>query len=1208
MKTLITQSVLWILFFGQLLSGSAALSQEPTRGDPPGWITVHPVPRGKAIDPASLVGGFHFLLIDYQTHIPTQQVYRHNAFKVVSSDGVQNMSDIDVEFDPSYQTLQFHVVRLHRDGRIIDNLADHEIKMFQREPGMDRHLYNGSLTAVINQKNVHIGDIIEYSYTVTGFNPIHGKNYFDGLYLKVSFPIQELRFHLIADVDRPLHFRFTNGADQPTRTEIGSLVEYSWSKDDLPAQLFEDNTPIWFDPLPMVGISSFDDWSQVVDWALPHYQVDPADAAFLMKIAPEITPADNLEDQIQQAIRFVQDEVRYLGMEQGLGAYRPNQPFGVYERRFGDCKDKSLLLTALLNNMGLEARPVLVHSFFGSRVDQRIPSPSAFNHCIVQFKYEGREIFVDPTLSNQGGDLDHMENLPYGSGLVIADRVSDLVKLPPPAPETVFITYTITVEEIGGPARMAVRSKYSGRAADTRRDWYLHSSIDEISRSSLDYYSEAFPGLTQVQPVRYIDEGLDGENILVVEESYRIEDFWTISEVDSNAVYAEMIPLEMTEIVNVPASAERTSPYYLGSLLDLSLTIKIVLPEDWPVKSDKVEIKSDAFAYNSEMSGHGDKIEMSYRYRRLKESIPPEETRDFIHDHSRIWDDLTLYLSHDPSKEEFSFSWFAGVLAALTFLVAVIAARRISRVYDPAPMVTQESARSIGGWLILPAIGFFTRPFFLAFDLISDTTYFNHNTWVSVLQETDFASFSGFGVMLVYELLGNTFFLVFSLLILVQFLRKRSSLPRLVVIYLSSTFIFIGLDFIGANFLIDAQLLPDIQPEEIRNLASALFSVLIWVPYFLKSSRVRQTFINRALPPASATRIADAAPVGLVASAATAATAATDALGEPPAPATVLPPAPVRIVNWPAVMIITIIIQAIGVVVGLISGITSFQDFPSVDSSESSAYMVGQKIGGVLGSLTAITLPLIGLLSVVKRRTWARTYNGVLFSLLALGLILGAVLTYKPDSDPDADASLIGLIITSVPLILLALALHMTKAAKTFPGAILAKGPFEISDTADSATQPKASRDYADHCRQHTLALFQRIQTDFPDFEMTILDHDPNAPAAMVIPVQSRITRRIFLDLQKTSVLNLSIGPVWLTWQPCHQEHIRDDYFATVCGLLAGTYRFVEYRRGVEVVKAEIQRPHNQGWVKVRKWSFARLTSSRGLEKEVIILGRSASP
>jgi hypothetical protein len=843
--------------------------------------------------------------------------------------------------------------------------------------------------------------------------------------------------------------------------------------------------------------------------------------------------------------------------------------------------------------MGLEARPVLVHSFFGSRVDQRIPSPSAFNHCIVQFKYEGREIFVDPTLSNQGGDLDHMENLPYGSGLVIADRVSDLVKLPPPAPETVFITYTITVEEIGGPARMAVRSKYSGRAADTRRDWYLHSSIDEISRSSLDYYSEAFPGLTQVQPVRYIDEGRDGENILVVEESYRIEDFWTISEVDTNAVYAEMIPLEMTEIINVPASAERTSPYYLGPLLDLSLTIKIVLPEDWPVKSDKVEIKSDAFAYNSEMIGHGDKIEMSYRYRRLKESIPPEETRDFIQDHSRIWDDLTFYLSHDPSKEEFNFSWFAGVLAALTFLVTVIAARRISREYDPAPRVTQDSARSIGGWLILPAIGFFTRPFFLAFDLISDTTYFNHNTWVSVLQETDFASFSGFGVMLVYELIGNTFFLVFSLLILVQFLRKRSSLPRLVVSYISLDLIFRGLDLAGAKFLIDPQLLPDIDPEELRNLGAALFSLLVWVPYFLKSSRVRQTFINRAVPSVSATAaVADAAPVELSAA-------------EVPSPQTaILPPPPARIVRWPAVMVFTAIVQALGAIIALLAVIGAYWDDPPPDPSQASSHL----ISAIIGALVLVSFPLVGLLSVVTRRTWARMYNGILFSLISLGMILGGILTYKPDTDPEAGDTLIGLIVFSIPLILLVIALHMTRAAKAFPVGLLAQDPPEITTTADPAAQPEPSLDYADHCRQHTLALFQKIQTDFPDFEMTILDHDPNAPAAMVIPVQSRITRRIFLDLQKTSVLNLSIGPVWLTWQPCDQEHIRDDYFATVCALLAGTCRFVEYRRGAEVVKAEIQRPHNQGWVKVRQWSIARWTSSRGLEKEVIILGRSASP
>ena len=54
----------------------------------------------------------------------------------------------------------------------------------------------------------------------------------------------------------------------------------------------------------------------------------------------------------------MQDEVRYLGLENGISAYKPSSPNKVYNQRFGDCKDKSLLLVTMLNQMNIEAYPV----------------------------------------------------------------------------------------------------------------------------------------------------------------------------------------------------------------------------------------------------------------------------------------------------------------------------------------------------------------------------------------------------------------------------------------------------------------------------------------------------------------------------------------------------------------------------------------------------------------------------------------------------------------------------------------------------------------------------------------------------------------------------------------------------------------------------------------------------------------------------------
>ena len=89
-------------------------------------------------------------------------------------------------------------------------------------------------------------------------------------------------------------------------------------------------------------------------------------------------------ERARAIVRFVQDDVRYVGVEIGENSHRPHTPAWVLDRGFGDCKDKSLLLVSLLRAAGLEAWPSLVHASAGQRLPKSTPSPDVFNHAIVQ--------------------------------------------------------------------------------------------------------------------------------------------------------------------------------------------------------------------------------------------------------------------------------------------------------------------------------------------------------------------------------------------------------------------------------------------------------------------------------------------------------------------------------------------------------------------------------------------------------------------------------------------------------------------------------------------------------------------------------------------------------------------------------------------------------------------------------------------------------
>src|SRR5690606_24345355 len=99
----------------------------------------------------------------------------------------------------------------------------------------------------------------------------------------------------------------------------------------------------------------------------------------------------------------IQDDFRYLSVNLEVGGQIPSNPDDVIRRRYGDCKDLSLLLTYILRRLGVDPRPLLVHSHPGRALPDMLPSTCLFNHVIVEYSVEGQSYWVDPTFSQQGG-------------------------------------------------------------------------------------------------------------------------------------------------------------------------------------------------------------------------------------------------------------------------------------------------------------------------------------------------------------------------------------------------------------------------------------------------------------------------------------------------------------------------------------------------------------------------------------------------------------------------------------------------------------------------------------------------------------------------------------------------------------------------------------------------------------------------------------
>ena len=162
---------------------------------------------------------------------------------------------------------------------------------------------------------------------------------------------------------------------------------------------------------------------------------------------------------------------------------------------------------------------------------------------------------------------------------------------------------------------------------------------------------------------------------------------------------------------------------------------------------------------------------------------------------------------------------------------------------QPDPQPTHPTYDSIGGWLILIAIGLVITPIRLGYSILVELLpVFEPETW-NYLTSPDSPVYHHLWKPLIwFEVLGNAFFMAFAIVLMFFFFGKRKLLPRLFIIYLVSNLVFVLGDYYMASQI---PMLGEMDmSDSFREIGRSILSVGIWVPYFLLSERVRGTFVH----------------------------------------------------------------------------------------------------------------------------------------------------------------------------------------------------------------------------------------------------------------------------------------------------------------------------------------------------------------------------
>jgi len=617
LKLMRLATILFGLVIGLLIATATQATPKFAVSPPPVWARPDSIDTSRHAVAGATTGSTTMVLDDYEIRVAQDSVerYYHYALRIETQAGLDNLSQLKFYFEPSYQKLILHFIRIHRGENVTNALKVSEVKTIQEEEELDEQLYNGTFASVVFMNDLRVGDVVDYAYTVSGENPVFGGHFADRIGLADDRAAQKLTVRLLWPAQRPLNLRNHNTDLKPAIHTMGGETEYLWERNDVPATQPEDSTPGWAQSLPTVELSDFKDWGDVVLWALPLYKVPAADARELAgKIEKWRSELKTPEERTLAALRFVQDEVRYLGIELGRYSHQPTPPAKVFGRRFGDCKDKSLLLATILNALGVEAAPALVNSRAGKSLDEWQPSPFAFNHVIVQAKLAGKIYWFDATVSFQRGGLAAYYDPPFARALVLREGSQSLEKIPAPARDSgsTTVKQIYTVNDYAMPVPFVVTTTYRGSDADAMRYRLSSQSLDELGKANLNYYANETPSIRLLG----INEVGDDQksNVITVTERYVIDNLWTGPK---HYFYADQISSALIK----PNVAKRSTPFEIAYPISINQTIEIDLPYYTDVLDDSDSIADEALLLSYKQSTEGRKLRLEYSLKSVADHV-----------------------------------------------------------------------------------------------------------------------------------------------------------------------------------------------------------------------------------------------------------------------------------------------------------------------------------------------------------------------------------------------------------------------------------------------------------------------------------------------------------------------------------------------------------------------------------------------------------
>jgi len=432
----------------------------------------------------------------------------------------------------------------------------------------------------------------------------------------------------------------------------------------------ESDMPDSFDPYGQIELSTAGSWADVVRWALQMYASRLKDRALADELVRNLKLHDpDKRAAMLRAIGFVEGEIRYTALDMGTNSHEPHPPELVIARRFGDCKDKAVLLSALLHEAGIDAEPVLVDTEGRQSLATRQPSAVAFDHVVVRAHLDGKPVWIDPTRDPETGPLEDRSPLEFRLGLPLCATCDRLVDIPQPAPRLPEVDVGQRIDlaksDKGYRADFTVVTDYRNENADSVRDDFLDGEED-LGKRYLRYMRKFYDDLRIRGTPSMREGGAGGAGVRAIEH-------YSLRSSDNDFSILLFQLLDWMPDLDLDA---RSTPLALDGPAFARQTIRTHLPGGWDIKPEDDTVANAYFTFHRSVRAKGDRLEVIGEWRRLADEVPAADYAKVRDDVDRVRDllsfDVDIGGGEDTAKQSDTSHAWRLVAFALLVLSALL--------------------------------------------------------------------------------------------------------------------------------------------------------------------------------------------------------------------------------------------------------------------------------------------------------------------------------------------------------------------------------------------------------------------------------------------------------------------------------------------------------------------------------------------------------